>query len=363
MKLVSNISECHLEKLEQLIGSAKSHVILVSPYLASDLKSLLAKFDFSKTSDVWLVTTLKPNDPEQLTKPKQLLDFLEYFESEYPKVKVALHIDNSLHGKIYMIDPKANGRMIVTSANLTLRGMTKNHEWGIDTGDIAEVRTCFDEIYGSVEYEDVSLIQIRHAVRQAEVYKKQEPDWTKPAPQIHTDILNSVYSVPTLKVDEARYFLKPIGSSENPIELVEQRNFSEVNVKLSFAKRPNSVRRGDILITTAIGAGCILSYYQAIGSLDQETAEKMIQDPHAARWKWFFEGRNLSPSFGSRWWEINLGRKDVLADFLRENPNSQITYNKGANNLESIRYGADKIQLSEQFGKYLTDRIDKYSIQ
>ena len=77
-------------------------VIIISPFLAKNINQLLSEFSFNATQLIELITTFKPSDPEQLTKPKILKDFFEHFRNNHSNVKVKIHIDNQLHGKIYV---------------------------------------------------------------------------------------------------------------------------------------------------------------------------------------------------------------------------------------------------------------------
>ena len=102
LKMVSNSERNHLDELRCLFQANANRLIIASPYLASNIKELLNEFSFSNVKSIELITTFKPKDPEQLTKPKMLKDFFEYFMEIYPNIKIKLNIDNLLHGKIYV---------------------------------------------------------------------------------------------------------------------------------------------------------------------------------------------------------------------------------------------------------------------
>ena len=99
IKMISNSDRNHLDELKALFNTKADRLIIVSPFLATNIRELLGEFSFEKTGSIELVTTLKPKDPEQLSKPYQLKDYFEFFHEKHPKIKVKLHVDNDLHEK------------------------------------------------------------------------------------------------------------------------------------------------------------------------------------------------------------------------------------------------------------------------
>ena len=95
INMVSNTIGSHLEELKCLFQLNATRLLIVSPFLATDFKGLLAEFDFNNIESIELVTTFKPKDPEQLTKPYLLKDYFEYFINNYPEIKVKLHVLDS----------------------------------------------------------------------------------------------------------------------------------------------------------------------------------------------------------------------------------------------------------------------------
>ncbi|MFN8993210.1 MAG: phospholipase D-like domain-containing protein, partial [Pseudomonadota bacterium] len=128
--LVSNSINSHKNILNSLLKDCDGTLYIASPYLAEEMGGFLEEFDFSNVERVELITTFKPKNIEQLTKPIQIRDFFNHFKSRYPKMQVIVHVDNYLHGKLYILG-KHNRKMIVTSANFTKNGMVGNHEFGL----------------------------------------------------------------------------------------------------------------------------------------------------------------------------------------------------------------------------------------
>ncbi|KZZ63088.1 hypothetical protein [Oleiphilus sp. HI0128] len=90
MDLISNTGlRSHLSDIKKQLEDQPTGFIVVSPFLANDMNDLLSEFDFSSLESFTLITTFKPNDPEQLTKPFQLRSVFQYFETNYPDPPVS----------------------------------------------------------------------------------------------------------------------------------------------------------------------------------------------------------------------------------------------------------------------------------
>jgi len=175
---------------------------------------------------------------------------------------------------------------------------------------------------------------------------------------IISDILESVYSVEDVSNNDPQYFLKPVGVTESPILLEDQRDFSELHQNLHFSKRkPKGVRKGDVLITVAVTAGALLSYFKVTGGLQEVTEDEILRDSWKERWPWYMEGRNLSPKFGAQWWIHNIQRKDVFNEFLELYPGIPVT-SAGGFSLGTLNYGGDKVKITKEFGDFLISKIE-----
>lgn len=357
VSVISNTTGNHLDKLKELFKSLSDRIVIVSPFLANNISELLQEFDFSGVNTIELVTTFKPADAEQLTKPRVLKDFFDFFKNKHLKMKVKVHVDNQLHGKLYLSLSGHKKSLIISSANFTRNGLYDNHEWGLSVIDDNIIDTLVEEVFDAIEYFDVTYNQIARACLFAEQYSKDFPDWTK-KPKIHSDILESVYSVDDTKNTEPKYFLKPIGHSESPILLEEKRDFSDLHQNLHFSKRkPQGVKKGDYVITTAVGPGSLLSYFKVTGGLQYVTDEEIRRDGWKERWPWYMEGRNQSPKFGSQWWIHNIRRQDALNEFLQKHPKTPATY-AGGYGLGTINRGNDKVRITKEFGDFLISKIE-----
>ena len=355
-KLVSNVNGSHLEALKYLFSENSERVVIASPFLPSDVEPFLEQFEFSNISSVDLITTFKNCDPEQVTKPKQLMGFFQHFTRKYPALKFKLHVNNSLHGKIYIAQKAKLSNAIISSANFTKNGVLENHEWGISTQDSEIIFSLIEELFESVDYPEITYSQIEKACMFADQYKENHPDWLK-TPTVHSDILDQVYSVEDELNLEPQYFLKPIGHSDSPIRLEDKRDFSDLHQNLHFSKKkPKGVRKGDIVITTGVGCGSLLSYFKVTGGLQYISEHEIKSEPWKERWPWYMEGRNQSQSFSSKWWAHNIQRSSALSEYLDKHPSIPVTQ-AGGFSLGTLNMGNDKVKITKEFGEFLIAKI------
>lgn len=360
LRMVSNSEKDHLEELRNMLSGDVKRLVIVSPFLARNITELLNDLSFYGIASIELITTFKPKDIEQFTKPFVLLEFFEYFREKHPEINVQVHVDNLLHGKIYIAISQLSRSMIVSSANFTRSGLCNNHEWGLVVNDNGIIDDVIAELYDSVEYQDVTYMQIKRACLFADQYMREHPEWLK-KPEVFSDILESVYSVDDKENTNPQYFLKPVGVTESPILLEDQRDFSNPHEYLHFSKKkPKGVRKGDVLITVAVTAGSLLSYYKVTSGLQEVTADEIRRDDWKERWPWYVEGRNLSPYFGAQWWVHNIQRKDMLNEFIERYPDVPVT-SSGGFSLGTLNYGSDKVKITKEFGEFLISKIDSVS--
>lgn len=353
----SNTSGSHAQLIKRCLEVGHNELFWVSPFLAADLESLLDGFEFGQVTQFTLVTTLKANDQDQINKPKSLKSFFRLAKKYFPAAKVKIHIDNRLHGKIYIFRGNESGSAIVTSANLTNNGMYHNHEWGVHFSDLGVISNLINEVLENIEYPDVTEFLVDRLVMFAEQYSKDNPEWGEyNIPQC--DILESVYHQSSKQTGQIRYYLKPIGVSEDPIYKESCRDFSDLHQDLAFSKKgTGSIQAGDIVITTAVGCGCLLSYFVITGSPREASHEEKQSDPWKNRWPWHLEGRNSSVQYGGCWWEHDLERGRLLDKFLNTFPNKAVT-KAGGFSLGTINFGSDKVEITKEFAEFLMSEIN-----
>jgi len=325
MEITSNLSSSHGALVSEFLRENYDELFFVSPFLAGDFEALFTKDDFSTINTVTLVTTLKKGDQDQITKPKSLKSFYQLINEKCPKAKVKVHIDNSLHGKIYIFKKGDDCKAIVTSANLTQSGFYNNHEWGLLIDDSTTINQLESEVLECIDYPEITESLVDRLMMFSEQYQRDNPDWSKVVIPT-SDIMENVYNQGQNNNDTPRYYLKPIGVSEEPILKEGQQDFSGLHQNLDFSKKgTGAIRAGDIVITTAVGCGCLLSYFKITGSPREATYEEKQANPWKERWPWHIEGRNFSLNYGGSWWQYNLDRKLLLDLFLELQPNQPVT--------------------------------------
>jgi HKD family nuclease len=170
MRILNNIDSIHFDELKQLVdGSDELHI--VSPFL---MESFDVFFDeiiaTSEVKRVVLVTTLKDNDPDLLRKADSLHSFL--FNCVTHSIAFRVHVDNKLHGKIYIARKNGNPiRGIITSANFTDSGLNKNHEWGVLIEDQESLKKVIADI-GTVSSHALTHEELQGIIEKIDSYVK-----------------------------------------------------------------------------------------------------------------------------------------------------------------------------------------------
>jgi hypothetical protein len=248
----------------------------------------------------------------------------------------------------------------VTSANLTHNGLYNNHEWGVIVDDMDLVAQLKAEVLECVEYHDVTEAQVNKMVMFAEETAKVNPSWTETQSIVPTsDICDQVYNQASHSETAPTYWLKPIGHSDEPILKEDQSDFSDLHQELAFSKKgTGQVRAGDILVTTAIGSGCLLTYFQVTGTKKYATVEEQELEWWRKRWPWSIEGRCKAQKYGASWWNYDLHRKVLMDEYLDEYPDRPITIS-GTQTLGTLNFGNDKVALDPKFGEFLVQKIDE----
>ena len=131
------------DDLSNLLGEAKSDLLITSPFVSRDgTKFLLQNLKSSARSNIRLrfITNLSPQNVCQgATDPDALRSLVEEI-----RVSNMTHLPR-LHAKVYIADTKY---AIITSGNLTAGGLMRNHWSGVLTTDPATVSRVRADIEG-----------------------------------------------------------------------------------------------------------------------------------------------------------------------------------------------------------------------
>lgn len=342
MHIINNRTRLnHKQILIDSFGNA-DNVIIVSPFLSSSFDF----FPFEKIKQlkkITLITTLKPKNDDQRNKVKFFRQLYNFGNNE--NIDIIIMIDNSLHGKIYI--SQKNGTFInaiITSANFTNSGLRVNNEWGISIENNDEIETIVKDLYRNIVFKPITLDNVSEFEKKIEIAPKPE---SKPKDDLDLSNLLSIKADP-LHIDiSVNYWLKPIGVSDNIIPW--ETEFDDIDSDLHFSdKNPRGVKKGDILITYAVGHKNILSIYR----VTSEVRNTGIADD---RWPYYVVGENLTPFYGKEWnkYDITITnqRKEVLGNGLFDITPS------GKNNYGSLMRGGDKLKITKQFADFLIKKI------
>lgn len=148
---------------------------------------------------------------------------------------------------------------------------------------------------------------------------------------------------------ERQFWIKPWGHPErSPDE--EEQVFDVPVITINFAKQPNGVQVGDILIVHRIKVSKLMFVAEITSSPHYATDAEIKKNPLLERWKWSVETRNLTPVYGSQWFEHSLKTFGLAKEYNKLNPQDQVK-------LGGIQFGSDKLKVSESFGEFVIKEI------
>lgn len=335
MRLINNVAgKNHIDViLSQLSNS--DELVIASPFCFSDFSGFATDIsNAGSINRITLITTLKNEEAHK--KVSSLLSFRD--EMERVGIEWRVLIDKSLHGKVYVFKKNANPvSAIITSANLTNNGMRSNHEWGYMINNKEEISSLEIQILSDAKYElsSKTLEELNTRVKTTNI----EGPVTNPEAIEIDDIL-----IGTTVPDGKRIFIKPIGSSGSPIY---DGDFSNENMQF-FSRRPNAVRVGDILIAYGVGSRKIISAFEV-------TSETLSTGNEKDRWKWYRKVKCLTPKLGREWMNRSLYVMSIASQYY-EKYSLLVTAN-GNNSLNGLKSHNDKIQLADNFGRYLYSKV------
>lgn len=151
---------------------------------------------------------------------------------------------------------------------------------------------------------------------------------------------------------QKRFFLKPIGCTEHQIQ-----QFPYIETQIHFAKKPNAVSLGSVLIEYAVGSQYILGSTRVI-SLTHNIREEgyVVNNPNLDRWPWFVEAEHLYPIFSKEWWHHKIKLVDLVKEFNNMYPESFVTVRQ-TKNVNGLMFGADKIGITSEFADFIFNKI------
>lgn len=356
-KIINNLSRTdnHLTRLRELFGYSDT-VILTSPFLMTDFADFLGEINLSQIKKLHLITTLSPKSFDQIKKINSLVSFIEFPEIKSKKVESQISLNNRLHGKVYIFKKDNNYlSAIISSANFTDSGLSRNHEWGIEISDVVEIAKLDAAIIDSIEFQHLTFDDIYRMLKVTTDFIADQPQSEERTIDLKlTDLLAPSNWTSELD-DTVEFWLKPIGVSDNPV--AEDRLFDKIEEELNFSKlRPTGVKPNDILIAYGVGTSKVLSIYRVTSFPESATPEEIEVDPWLERWPWYVEAYNLTPKFGSGWANHSLWINSLKDEYLALNPDEAITA-VGGQTLGALNYGKDKLKLAPDFAKFIINKV------
>ena len=198
---------------------------------------------------------------------------------------------------------------------------------------------------------DVEYLLAEEQVRAIKkLAQEKHPDGvSKVKPQV-VDIADIVVSFSV--ADATRFFIKPYGSSE---QKVFTGDFSHEKRMYFTTKCPRAVRIGDILIAYAVGACSMFGAYRV-------TSKPIYDEHNNPRWPWYVEAECMTPSLVNHKWERAKLRVTTIANKYAESRQKPVVHN-GKMNLNGINHGNDKIQLDDEYGRYLLSLLQSFELK
>jgi len=315
-------------ELRELVENVKNRLWIAVPYIGNvvAVKQILGEEWISnKNVSVRLLTDINEQNN---------------FNSDTLKLFYEVGVIKSLvglHAKIYIIDNKC----LITSANLTSTAFSKRHEVGfiLSDEDIVQSITFFELLWRkSIDVLEKDLRIIINNKNNS----SEERNGIK---------LPSLWKLPEKKV-KIKYWLKPIGTKENPIS--NDRLFNRITDLMHFAVTPKSVRKNDVLIVYGTGTNKLLSVYK----VNEKPEIVKNNEAWRERFPWELEAENLTRNFGKNWFALNFNPFALVEEYLSKNPTGYITNVKGKT-LGGINYSKDKIELDKNFAEFVIEKMNQ----
>lgn len=159
-----------------------------------------------------------------------------------------------------------------------------------------------------------------------------------------------------------RYFLKMLGSQENPYE--SERNLKKDNPigisEKSYNKFKDRLpRKNDIFICHGVGKGkaCIVGYCRLI--TDIPTKEKRYEKD---KWNYKYYIEDLNPQYSIDWYKYReiMKTDKIKKEFIDYKlPNQKVT--PSGDSLGEINFGTGLIELTEDFALFVINKVETIS--
>jgi hypothetical protein len=353
----------HFSLMRQLLVRCDS-CLFVSPFLYREFGPLIDGLQLSKMR-IELISSCAPRGQDQFDKPFSLRSFGQVCKAA-TGVWPEIGINDRLHSKIYIFArdnlPLAG---VVTSANLTSAGLTRNHETGLVVTDESQLNKLITIARNGLEYVSLTEYQIDRLCNAADFILRRDGRGSEDVDLGLKNILNT-YATPSAGNRDvrlsptARYFVKVSGVKDRPILPQDRVPFAQPHRQLDFAKSPDRVRIGDCLLEVAVGGKCFLPYYACASAPVQRSEQEQAEDPDYRRWPYYVFANNMAIGYGSIWFEAPLFYDVVVEEFKRAHPKAPVTSAGGDHLMGAIQMGNSYFEVTPEFGKFVRAAIDAF---
>lgn len=312
MRIIDNINSNHNRCIQSMLSYA-DQMILVSPFLTEDFQEFINNVAELGLKSIMLITTIRDNSPDLFKKANSLNSFCTSCMQN--RINFEVMVDNKLHGKIYIaVKDGSPISGIITSANFTDNGLSLSHEWGIEIDDSKMLQNIIDDLIKVSTY-PLTYKEIEAIIKTIDDYSKENPLNQEQKPKLDvTKHIKDKLKIETPKIPpslelqtDVRYFLKPVGSLDQPFD--QSRKLSTTIQEIHFSNRkPNAVRPGDILICYGVGTTKLLGYFRVL-------SEPFHLPDKNTRWPWAVNAENLCNKYSSNWSSCNNTLANVQASY------------------------------------------------
>lgn len=341
--IIENPKNPHINAVKSLLARS-GQAIIVSPFISDDAVGMFRK-EFAKLKSLTLVTTFKRADYDQI---KKIPIFRSLFSScDAKRTALSIKIDNQLHGKVYIgIKEGQYIGAIITSANFTRNGLISNHEWGYYTEDSQEIRLMEEQITQDTEC-DIDRDALSTMEKAISIWGLSS---SATHPKVGIDLLDMVRPAHISRGDKITFWLKPLGTIENPI--APEIRFDYNPFRMTFARGVKSIKEGDNIIAYAVKSRKILSVFTATpekGMIDHFEKER------EKRWPYYVMCDNRAMQFGANWSKMNLSLDSLSKSFLSSHPQSFLHHE--SKTLSVFQWGLDRLRISREFAEYIIREV------
>ena len=354
----------HFTLIRQLFAMCDG-CLLVAPFLFEDFAALFEGLAINSI-EFELISSCAKRGQDQLKKPFALRSFGQVVSAATGKWPV-IHLNEVLHSKIYVF--RKGGRPfagLVTSANLTAAGLSRNHETGLVLDDSEQLERLTTVARRNLSYVHLAEHQINRLCLAAQVWLRRNGSSDEDTDVGLGNILNR-YATPAAGntnmqlANNARYFIKVSGDKDRPILPEDEEPRSEPHDKLDFAKSPDrAIVIGDCLLEVAVGGQCFLSYHACASEPYERTEQEKEANPDHKRWPFYVYGNNLSLHYGEQWFRAPIDIDATVTEFKATHPGTSVTMAGKGHIKGAIQMGNSYFQVTREFGEFVRQKIDAW---